>query len=140
MHRYLNFALLVLSLVILGSIFVGCGTKQIELAKSNPDYAGAVIFSQRCAGCHTLSAAGTQGSGVNVRYKNRILGPSLDARRETPDSVLYAIRNGGFSRAIMPQNIVTGPQAELVAQFVAKYSGRKAKSPPSPEPILPGGG
>ena len=35
-------------------------------------------------------------------------GPNLDYRRETKDQVLYAIRNGGFSGAIMPQNIVVG--------------------------------
>ena len=44
--------------------------------------------------------------------------------------MLYAIRNGGFSGAIMPQNIVVGKDAEAVAAFVAKYAGTKAKSPP----------
>jgi hypothetical protein len=44
--------------------------------------------------------------------------------------VLYAIRNGGFSGAIMPQNIVTGPQAQQVAAFVAKYAGQEATIPP----------
>ena len=44
--------------------------------------------------------------------------------------MLYAIRNGGFSGAIMPQNIVTGAQAQDVAAFVAKYAGEEAKIPP----------
>jgi hypothetical protein len=39
-----------------------------------------------------------------------------------PDA-LYAIRNGGFSGAIMPANI--GRQAKRVAAFVARYSGRE---------------
>ena len=34
----------------------------------------------------------------------------------------------------MPQNIVVGKDAEEVAEFVAKYAGTKAKSPPSPIP------
>ena len=37
--------------------------------------------------------------------------------------MLYAIRNGGFSSSPMPQNIVTGEDAQKVAEFVAKYSG-----------------
>jgi hypothetical protein len=40
--------------------------------------------------------------------------------------VLYAIRNGGFSGAIMPENIVVGKDAQAVAEFLAKYSGLKA--------------
>ena len=40
--------------------------------------------------------------------------------------MLYAIRNGGFSGAIMPQNIVVGEDAEAVAEFVAKYAGTDA--------------
>jgi hypothetical protein len=42
------------------------------------------------------------------------------------DDVLFAIRNGGFSGAIMPANIVTGSDAEAVATFVEKYSGRES--------------
>jgi hypothetical protein len=38
--------------------------------------------------------------------------------------VLFAIRNGGFSSQPMPQNIVTGEEAQKVAEFVAEYSGR----------------
>jgi hypothetical protein len=38
--------------------------------------------------------------------------------------VIFAIANGGFSGAIMPQNIVVGDDAEKVARFVEEYSGR----------------
>ena len=38
--------------------------------------------------------------------------------------MLYAIRNGGFSGAIMPANIVVGQDAEAVADFLSEYSGR----------------
>jgi len=38
--------------------------------------------------------------------------------------VLFAIRNGGFSGAIMPANIVVGKDAERVADFLAAYSGK----------------
>ena len=41
--------------------------------------------------------------------------------------MLYAIRNGGFSGAIMPENIVVGKEANDVAAFLAKYAGRSAR-------------
>ena len=48
-------------------------------------------------------------------------------RCERPvDRVLYAIENGGFSGAYMPQNVVVGQDAVDVAKFVATYAGREA--------------
>jgi hypothetical protein len=44
--------------------------------------------------------------------------------------VLYAIENGGFSGAIMPQNVVVGQDAVDVAKFVATYAGRQAPKVP----------
>ncbi len=55
-------------------------------------------------------------------------GPDFNTRKENREDVLFAIRNGGFSGAIMPANIVVGEQAEKVADFVAKYSGKKSGS------------
>ena len=90
------------------------------------DYMGALIFSQRCAGCHTLSYAGTHGSASNVRTAQPNNGPNFNVRCERPVSrVLYAIENGGFSGVVMPQNIVVGQQARDVAQFVAKVAGKE---------------
>jgi mono/diheme cytochrome c family protein len=89
---------------------------------------GAQLFNQRCAGCHTLEAADAAGTVAG----RRPTGPNLDKRPETKDSVLFAIRNGGFSGAIMPQNIVVGQDADQVAEFVAKYAGSDATSPTSP--------
>jgi hypothetical protein len=59
-------------------------------------------------------------------------GPNFNVRREKVADVLYAIRNGGFSGGIMPQNLVVGADAEDVAEFVAKYAGRKATAPKTP--------
>jgi mono/diheme cytochrome c family protein len=98
----------------------GCGNER------EVDSRGAELFAERCAGCHTLEAAGTEGSNPD----ERVAGPNLNARRETKDQVLYAIRNGGFSGAIMPQNIVVGEEAEAVAEFVAEYAGKDATAPP----------
>jgi len=81
---------------------------------------GAHLFAERCAGCHTLSAAGTHGS-----VGERISGPNLDYRKETKTTALYAIRNGGFSGAIMPANIAVGPDARDIAIFLERYAGAK---------------
>ena len=104
-----------------------CGTQKIRVAQSDPTHRGAVLFSQRCSGCHTLSYAATNGSATNVRTAFQTNGPNFNIRCERPVTrVLYAIENGGFSGAIMPQNIVVGHDATEVAQFVAKYSGRQS--------------
>ena len=104
-----------------------CGSEGVQLAKSDPNYKGAEIFSQRCAGCHTLDVAGTQGSAYNVRTREYKDGPNFNQRKEKVNDVLYAIRNGGFSSGPMPQDIVTGSSADRVARFVAKYSGNEVQ-------------
>ena len=101
----------------------------MELSDNDPDFEGAQLFAERCSGCHTLSAAGTQGT---ANRSERVQGPDLDLRTETVEDVIYAIRNGGFSGAIMPQNIVVGEDAEKVAAFVARYAGQKVEEQPSP--------
>jgi mono/diheme cytochrome c family protein len=104
-----------------------CGGQNVNVATQNPLHAGAVLFNQRCSGCHTLSYAAARGSAANVRSAQYNNGPNFNIRCERPvDRVLYAIENGGFSGQIMPQNIVVGQQAREVAQFVATYSGRQA--------------
>jgi mono/diheme cytochrome c family protein len=108
-----------------------CGTKEINADNSQPAspvHQGAVLFSQRCGGCHTLSAAATHGSATNVSQKERTDGPDLDFRHESVQDVLFAIRNGGFSGSIMPANVVVGPDQQKVAQFVSQYAGSKASS------------
>jgi mono/diheme cytochrome c family protein len=107
----------------------GCGTQGIQVASDDPDYQGAQIFAEHCSGCHTLTPAGTEGS---ANRSERVQGPDLDQRHETMDDVIYAIRNGGFSGAIMPQNIVVGADAQKVAAFVAKYAGQDVTEAPAP--------
>ncbi len=107
----------------------GCGTQGIQVPSDDPTHAGAEIFAQRCAGCHTLTPAGTEGS---ANRSERVQGPNLDQRHETMADVIYAIRNGGFSGAIMPQNIVVGEDAQKVAAFVAKYAGEDVTEAPAP--------
>jgi cytochrome c551 len=121
--------------IAVAALAAACGTQKISVPKSDPTYAGAVVFSQRCSGCHTLSYAATHGSAPNPRTAQPNNGPNFDQRCERPVTrVLYAIENGGFSGAIMPQNVVVGQQAIEVAEFVAKYSGRGAPRIPGVAP------
>jgi cytochrome c551 len=108
---------------------VGCGTQGIQVADDDPLHEGAQIFAERCSGCHTLTPAGTEGT---ANRSERVQGPDLDQRPETYDDVIFAIRNGGFSGAIMPQNIVVGEDADKVAEFVAKYAGQDVTESPAP--------
>ena len=106
-----------------------CGTESISVPEDDPTHAGAVLFSERCGGCHTIGAAGTQGSG-NRNLRNQ--GPDFDQRVVGYADALFAIRNGGFSGAIMPQNIVVGKDAEEVAAFLDEWSGADVEEPPQP--------
>jgi mono/diheme cytochrome c family protein len=135
MSRPLKVLLVSSALALTAALSSACGTMKIKVATSDATlHRGAVLFSERCSGCHTLSYAATQGSAANIRTAEITNGPNLDQRCERPISrVLYAIENGGFSGAIMPQNVVVGKDAVDVAQFVSKYAGSKAtKSPGVP--------
>jgi mono/diheme cytochrome c family protein len=124
--------LLPAALLVAAALTAGCGTKDIALSESDPNYRGAELFVEHCSGCHTLTVAGTQGSAVNVRTRERKDGPNFNQRAESADDVLYAIENGGFSSGPMPQDILTGEDAQKVADFVAKYSGRDRPSNVNP--------
>jgi mono/diheme cytochrome c family protein len=132
MRRPLKLLATACAVLAVAGLASACGTQNIKVAKSaGPVYTGAVLFNQRCAGCHTFSYAATEGSATNVRTKQFNNGPNFDIRCERPVTrVLYAIQNGGFSGAIMPQNVVVGQDAIDVAKFVATYSGRKAPRVP----------
>jgi mono/diheme cytochrome c family protein len=108
-----------------GGLVSACGEAHVVDSKDNSAMVntGAQLFHDRCSGCHSLAAAAAEGSATNVHQREHTDGPNFNQRKETTDQVLYAIRNGGFSGAIMPENIVVGKDAQAVADFVAKYSG-----------------
>jgi mono/diheme cytochrome c family protein len=129
-----------LAAVTAAAVGIGaCGSQGIQIPKSSAYYHGAQLFLQRCSGCHTLATVGAEGSASSIKDRLRNNGPNFDFRKEEYGQVLFAIRNGGFSGAIMPQNIVVGAQARAVAEFLAKYSGLQApKVPVIENTSLPG--
>ncbi len=107
-------------------LVAGCGG-EIEVSKQDATaHRGAELFYQRCSGCHSLDAANAYGSKPpkEKQETERTNGPNFNTRKESRDDVLFAIRNGGFSGGIMPANVVVGDDAEAVADFLSKYSGK----------------
>jgi mono/diheme cytochrome c family protein len=138
--RFLRRRLLLLPVL---AVATGCGSEGIQLAKDDPMYKAAETFDLRCSGCHTLTASGAQGSAADVNDREYKDGPNFNQRAETYEQVLYAIRNGGYSSGPMPQNIVTGKDAEAVARYVAKYSGGaqpRRRDPGNADPAGSSGG
>src|SRR5690348_8102158 len=140
MRRSVRVLVLAIATLAVAAVAGGCGTQHIQVSHSNSSlYAGALVFSQRCGGCHTLSYAATNGSAPNIRTAQANSGPNFNVRCERPITrVLYAIENGGFSGAIMPQNVVVGQDALDVAKFVSTYAGRQ--EPKEPGTLPPGSG
>ena len=118
------------ALAVFAGGVVACGEQGINVSSQYEP--AAQLFSERCAGCHTLSAAGAEGSATKIHSRERKDGPNFDQRKEQVEDVLYAIRNGGFSSGPMPQQIATGPAAEELADFISHYAGSKRNVPKSP--------
>jgi mono/diheme cytochrome c family protein len=104
----------------------GCSDRIQVASQQRSAHRAAEVFYERCSGCHSLEAADSYGSAAagNFASQDRTNGPNFNVRHVTRKDALFAIRNGGFSGAIMPANIVTGEQARRVAAFIARYSGR----------------
>src|ERR1700759_3196512 len=118
------------ALLLVALALSACGSQGVGVAKTSPYYRGAVLFREHCSGCHTLSIVGAQGSATSIKDRVKTSGPNFNIRKENKEQVLYAIRNGGFSGAIMPENIVLGDDAKAVAEFLAKYSGSQQQRAP----------
>jgi cytochrome c553 len=75
---------------------------------------GKLIFTQTCGTCHTLKDAGTSGQ----------VGPVLDQVKPDKKRVLNAIKIGGRGSGAMPANLVSGKEAEAVAEYVSSVAGK----------------
>jgi cytochrome c551 len=76
---------------------------------------GRQVFKERCATCHTLDDAGAVG----------MVGPDLDDLRPAKALTLDAIAKGrARGQGQMPAQLISGPDAQDVANYVATVSGR----------------
>ena len=74
---------------------------------------GKLIFTKKCAGCHTLKDAGTTGT----------TGPNLDLLKPPFARVQTQVTNGG---RIMPafKGVLSDAQIKAVARYVAEHAGK----------------
>ncbi len=129
--RRMKVAVTTIVLFACAAVLGACGSQGVQIAKTSPYYRGAVLFRDHCSGCHTLATVGAEGSATSISNRVKTNGPNFNIRKENVEQVLYAIRNGGFSGAIMPENIVVGQDAKEVAQFLASFSGKQAQKVPA---------
>ena len=106
----------------------GCGTGGMATSAGDQTN-GKQLFTQKCAGCHALAAAGARGT----------LGPSLDDAFAGPKAehfkqstiqnvVLDQIREASLP---MPSNLVKGQDAVDVAGYVAAVAGVGGSASPA---------
>jgi mono/diheme cytochrome c family protein len=119
---------LTIALALAATVLAACGGEIDVPEDQQTARRGAELFYERCSGCHSLDVANAYGSKPQGQLQGgeRTNGPNFNVRKESRDDVLFAIRNGGFSGAIMPANIVVGDEAEAVADFLARYSGKES--------------
>jgi mono/diheme cytochrome c family protein len=129
-------AVATLGSIACAALLGACGSQGIDVPKDSPYYKGAVLFLDHCSGCHTLSIVGAQGSATSIKDRLKTNGPNFNYRKENVEQVLYALRNGGFSGAIMPENVLVGHDAYDVAEFLAHYSGSQAQKVPTTQITL----
>lgn len=116
------------------AVLAGCGGAASDIAAADTA-AGKTKFVQQCGACHTLNNAGTKG----------VVGPDLDdafrgAREQGFKETQFfgvvkrwiaiapqAPAPGSYPQA-MPQDLVTGQDANNVAAYVAAVAGRNQVS------------
>ena len=95
---------------ILVVLFAGCG------GGDEPEPAaggGEKLFSDNCANCHTLAAAGAQGK----------VGPNLDQLRPGPDLVTTQVTNGGGGMPAFKGKL-SDDQIKQIADYVSENAGK----------------
>lgn len=104
-----------IALVVAGLLaFAGCGGGDEPAGPRAPSGSGTSdakqLFTSTCGGCHTLGDAGTSGQ----------IGPDLDEEEPSAAEVVSAIESGPGQ---MPANLLSGADAQAVADYVAGAAG-----------------
>ena len=117
----------------------GCGST-VGYSNGNGDRSrGKELFTQKCGSCHTLADAGTTGQvGPNLDYaflesRRNGLGEST-VEQVVRGQIAYPISKTSTGAPGMPQNLLSGQDAEDVASYVASVAGVRD---PNAEPTTP---
>ena len=120
----------------------GCGTTGLSEAGSGDATRGKELFKEKCGQCHVLADAGTVG----------VIGPNLDdafrqaradglgegtIRSVVRGQISYPVEEPPTGATGMPADIVTGADAESVAEYVASVAALPVRAEPG---AVAGGG
>ena len=130
--------------LLLAAVGGGCGTGGVSEGGSASS--GAPLFMEKCGGCHTLRAAGTQGKiGPNLDdafAQDRKDGiPNSTIQNVVHDQIKYpAPEKISADVPAMPKNLVEGDDADSVAAYVASVAAVEGAPVATPPPPPAGGG
>jgi mono/diheme cytochrome c family protein len=121
-------ATVVLLAIGVSVVATGCGAVAHMTSSEGSPAAGKPLFKTNCGGCHTLQDAGTTGAiGPNldttfgiVRSQGFDVSTILDVVR---GQIAYPETETAVGGTGMPANLVTGTDADDVAQYVAQCAG-----------------
>jgi cbb3-type cytochrome c oxidase subunit III len=115
-------------------MLTACGTGGPVNAASADLTTGRKLFQEQCAGCHSLAAAGAQGTiGPNLDdsfaqarsegYNETAILDIVHDQIKFPGQYPVKPNDPDFLKANMPASLVTGQDAVDVAAFVAATAG-----------------
>lgn len=103
------------TLIALSLVAAACsapGSSGLNDTKDPPDEdKGRALFQETCRACHSLADAKAAG----------VFGPDLDLLQPDAERVREQIAEGGGG---MPDELLDGDDADLVARYVAEVAGR----------------
>jgi mono/diheme cytochrome c family protein len=104
-------AFAIVCLLFGAKVLAGAGSEG-NVAVASQDEDGKELFISNCGPCHTLAAAGTDGS----------VGPNLDDLEPDAARVLTAIQE---APGVMPEGLAEGAEAQAIADYVAGAAGKR---------------
>jgi hypothetical protein len=124
---YIGFGVVVPLLILTGN-HANASAQIGGIKLTSDEKVGRELFGEHCGVCHTLAASNSVGK----------VGPNLDQLMPSEQLVLRTIANGCLSnppspgspesclgQGVMPADILQGPQARDVAEFVSKVAGHE---------------
>ena len=100
-----------LAAILVALIAAGCGGDEEEPAPAGGGD-GQQLFSDNCASCHTLAAAGASGK----------VGPDLDQLQPGPELVTSKVESGGGGMPAFKGKL-TDAQIKSIADYVSQNAG-----------------